>query len=82
VLIEAQAAGLPVFASDSTTTETQFSPYMKFLSLQQSATLWADEILKVGCVERKDMTESLEKAGFDIRSMVHNLYKLYTEKNK
>ena len=80
VLIEAQAAGLPVFASDSTTTETQYSPHMKFLSLKQPAAEWAEEILSVGRIERKDMTETLNQAGFDIRAMVRNLYKLYTEK--
>ena len=76
VLIEAQAAGLPVF----TTSETQYSPYMKFLSLKQSAATWAEELLKMGRIERKDMTDTLSQAGFDIRAMVRNLYKLYTER--
>ena len=80
VLIEAQAAGLPVFASDSTTNETQYSPYMKFLSLKQPAAVWAEELLNTGRIERKDMTEILTQAGFDIRAMVRNLYKLYTER--
>ena len=80
VLIEAQAASLPVFASDSTTNETQYSPYMKFLSLKQPAAVWAEELLNTGRIERKDMTEILTQAGFDIRAMVRNLYKLYTER--
>ncbi len=79
VLIEAQASGLPVFTSDSTTTETQYSPYIKFLPLQRPAFYWAEEILKVGRIERMDMTEPIDKAGFEIRAMVRNLYKLYTE---
>jgi len=80
VLVEAQASGMPVFASDSTTTETQYSPYMKFLSLHQPASEWAEEILRMGCVERKDMTETIKKAGFEIKTMIQNLYQLYCSK--
>lgn len=79
VLIEAQASGLPVFTSDTTTTETQYSPHMQFLSLEQPASAWADALLKVGSVERQDMTSTLDKAGFEIRAMVRNLYTLYTQ---
>jgi len=79
VLIEAQASGLPVFTSDTTTTETQYSPHMQFLSLQQPASEWAETLLKKGAVERKDMTETLDNAGFEIRAMVRNLYELYTK---
>ena len=80
VLVEAQASGLPVFASDSTTSETKYSPYMKFLSLELSASEWANEILKVGCIERKDMTDIIKEAGFEIRTMINNYYNLYGSK--
>lgn len=79
VLIEAQAAGLPVFTSDTTTTETKYSPHMQFLSLKQSASVWAEALLEKDCVDRKDMTQTICKAGFDIRAMVDNLYDLYTK---
>ena len=79
-LVEAQAAGLPVFASDSTTDETKFSPFMKFLSLKQSASVWAEEIVSVGSVTRKDMTEATKTANFDIHAMIDNLYNLYQTK--
>lgn len=78
-LIEAQAAGLPVYTSDTTTTETKFTPEMQFLSLQQPAREWAEAIIKQGCLERKDLTAEVEKNGFDIRVMVNNLIKLYSE---
>lgn len=81
VLIEAQASGMPVFVSDSTTTEVSYSPYIKFLSLKQSAQEWAQEIVKRGTVERKDMSEAIQNAGFEINGMIDNLYKLYTENN-
>ena len=76
-LVEAQASGMPVFASDSTTTETQYSPFMKFLSLKQSASEWAEEILKMGQVERRDMSSDIKSAGLEIHTMIQNLYKLY-----
>lgn len=78
VLIEAQASGMPVFVSDSTTTEVSYSPYIKFLSLKQSASDWAEEIVSRGTVERKNMKAEIQKAGFDINTMIDNLYKLYT----
>jgi glycosyltransferase involved in cell wall biosynthesis len=80
VLVEAQASGLPVFASDSTTTETKYSTYMKFLSLELPASEWARVILDVGCIERKDMTDIIKGAGFEISSMINNLYHLYVSK--
>ena len=80
VLVEAQASGLPVFASDSTTTETKYSPYMRFLSLELPASEWAKIILDVGCIERKDMTDIIKRAGFEITSMINNLYHLYVSK--
>lgn len=79
VLIEAQASGMPVFTSDTTTTETKYSPHMQFLSLQQPAAEWADAIVEKGSVERKDLTQTIYDANFEIRSMIQNLYNLYTE---
>lgn len=79
VLIEAQASGMPVFVSDSTTTEVSYSPYIKFLPLKRSASDWAEEIISRGTVERKNMKSEIKKAGFEIHEMIDNLYKLYTE---
>lgn len=80
VLIEAQASGMPVFASDSTTQEVSYSPHIKFLPLSLSAKEWAKAVVNKGAVERKDMTQTLVKAGFDIHSMIDNFYLLYTGK--
>lgn len=45
-IIEAQAAGLPVFASDTIPRETNVSPLIHYLSLNMSARDWAQEIIK------------------------------------
>ncbi|MCH5175531.1 MAG: glycosyltransferase family 1 protein [Prevotellaceae bacterium] len=78
VLIEAQASGMPVFVSDTTTTEVSYSPYIKFLSLGQSAEIWAEEIVSCGSVKRKNMKDEIKKTGFEIHEMIDNLYRLYT----
>lgn len=80
VLIEAQASGLPVFASDSTTREVAYSQRMHFLPLEKVASFWADEILGDVCAVREDMAEKLEKSGFDINAMVDALYELYNRR--
>lgn len=77
VLIEAQASGLPVFVSDSTTTEVSFSPDIKFLSLKQSAKEWAEAVLEKDQVIRRDMAVDIKKAGFEIHTMIDNLYRMY-----
>lgn len=82
VLIEAQASGLPVFVSDSTTRDVSYSPEIKFMSLQQPAELWADTIVKKGQIIRKDMSEEIKKAGFEIQNMIDNFYRMYTSQPK
>ena len=77
VLIEAQAAGLPVFVSDSTTTEVSFSPEIQFLSLKKAAGEWAEAVLEKKQVARRDMTDDIAEAGFEINTMIGNLYKMY-----
>lgn len=77
VLIEAQAAGLPVFVSDSTTTEVSFSPEIQFLSLKKAAGEWAEAVLEKKQVARRDMTDDIAEAGFEIHTMIGNLYKMY-----
>lgn len=77
VLIEVQAAGLPVFVSDSTTMEVSFSSEIKFLSLKKSAREWAENVLKKEKVVRRDMTNDVKDAGFEIHTMIDNLYKMY-----
>lgn len=80
VLIEAQASGMPVFVSDTTTLEVSYSPYIKFLSLKQNSLEWAREILNRGIVNRKNMEAEIKKGGFAISEMIDNLYQLYTIK--
>ncbi len=79
VLLEAQASGLPVFVSGSTTTEVSYSPHIKFLSLSEGAEVWAKAIVEKGIVKREDMSQTIHDAGLEITSMIDRLYKIYTE---
>lgn len=78
-VIEAEASGLPVFASDNVPNDVKFTPHTYFLSLHQSAKDWAKAIVEKGQIERKDMSQEILKAGFDIKNMIDNLYNIYIE---
>jgi glycosyltransferase involved in cell wall biosynthesis len=62
--VEAQAAGLPVFLSDTLASEIACTPLAQFLSLEDGAEAWAAEILKVKDFPRQ--TQDLSATGHDI----------------
>lgn len=64
VSIEAQAAGLPCYFSDSVTRECAITDLCHFLPIDKPA-IWAEEILSCH-QKRKNMTEEIKNAGFDI----------------
>ncbi len=75
--IEAQATGLPVVASTGITTETKLTDHVSFLSLKESADVWADALLKFRSDQRKDQTEKIRQAGYDIQSTAEKMRILY-----
>lgn len=78
VLVESQASSLLSIASDSITKEVQISPYIKYFSLENSANEWADFILSFDNIKRKDNSQNIVNGGFDLKTMVENLEKLYS----
>lgn len=77
--IEAQAAGLPCFLSDTITRELAIAN-VHFLSLTIKADEWAGEIIKCSNnFVRKDTKNELTNAGFNIKYEAKRLEKLYMQ---
>ena len=71
VLVEAQASGLPCYASkDVITKESDITGNIKFIGLDKDAKEWADIIYKNKCfnANREEYAKLIKKAGFDINT--------------
>lgn len=78
--VEAQASGVPVFASDTITKDVVVTPVWHTISLTTSVSQWADEIVD-GCKDnRPDTVEMIKEAGFDIRETANKIEKIYLNK--
>lgn len=81
--IEAQAAGLPCFMSDTITQEVGVSELAYYLSIKDKASVWAHEILKVAIYkERLDVSEKVINAGFSIKQTEAYLREFYLSKER
>ncbi|MFS0822738.1 glycosyltransferase family 1 protein [Bacillus sp. 1P02SD] len=68
VLIEAQAAGLRCFASDSITKESDITGRVEFISLEESSGKWAGKIIKA-TYDREDTRNNISEKGYDTSTM-------------
>lgn len=66
-LIEAQAAGLKVFASDRITREVHLTKDIEFLSIAISPEVWADKILEKISEEKANNFDMVKNKGYDIQ---------------
>ena len=66
-LIEAQAAGLKVFASDRITREVHLTEDIEFLPITISPEVWADKILEKASEEKADNFDMVKNKGYDIQ---------------
>lgn len=79
--IEAQAAGLPCFMSDTITKEVGVTKLAYYLSLSDPPSLWAKKILEsIKFKNRPDVSKDIENAGFSIIHTKELLRKFYVEK--
>lgn len=82
-LIEAQAAGLPCVISDVISDEAIISDIITKVSLNDSAEYWAKTIIDTyEKIKRKDISQQVKDAGFDIVSSAKWLENYYIERYK
>ncbi|UAL50271.1 glycosyltransferase family 1 protein [Metabacillus dongyingensis] len=76
VLVEAQAAGLKSFVSNTVTEETNVTGQLEFLSLKDPSESWANKILSA-TYEHKNTLKILREKGYDTSTMSHWLTEFY-----
>ena len=81
VTIEAQAAGLPVIASDCISIEHKITNLVQFLPLDKGPKYWADEIIKLmaNLPKRRDTSAEMISAGYEINQAAKSLEGFYTD---
>lgn len=80
-LIEAQAAGVPILASDSVSEESKITELIEFYSLDKSPSEWADRAIKlVKECQRKNTINFIKNAHYDIQDTIDKLVDCYTNK--
>ncbi len=77
-VIEAQASGLPVIASDRLPDTVKLSENVSFLPIDNdSLSKWIDAITAVHCENRNNGIEIVRKAGYDIETTIKQIENLY-----
>ena len=78
VYIESQISGLPTFASDVVPRDTLVSDLIKYLSLNDDAEMWAENICKMRGVRDTSAAFKVSKHGYDIKDCINSLERLYS----
>lgn len=76
-LIEAQAAGLPILASDRITKEVVITDLVKFKNIDSDPTVWAKSIDDELVFYRNDVSKEIIKAGYDVKETASHLEEIY-----
>lgn len=80
VLLEAQASGLPVLASDRITKDVRCVPDFRYLPVEESPEVWAGKLLQLSAEKTDRITDTapyLRERGFDIGREAERLRELY-----
>lgn len=84
VCVEAQAAGLPIYASDSISGEHGLTNLVQFLPLKKGPQFWAKRIIHdvSNLPERRDMGQVIKQKGYEICSAAEWMQRFYIESAK
>ena len=82
VAVEAQAAGLPVYASDSLSQEHKLTDLVHFLPLASGAAIWAQRIIDdiKNMPNRRNMYQEMAEAGYEIETASKWLENFYVSR--
>ena len=79
VVVEAQAAGMPVYCSDTISQEHRLTDQIKFLSIGEGPEIWAQQVLAdYDSLSKSDTTEQITASGYNIRDVVKELEEIYS----
>lgn len=76
-VIEAQASGLPCIISDRVPHDCIVTPLVQQISLDENIAIWASQAIIAAKYPRKDMSEEICSAGFDICKAAKQLERYY-----
>jgi len=83
VLIEAQACGLPIVRSNNVPDQCKLTSHVYSLSLDDHAKIWAKKIVEISNTYcRKDASQYIKDAGYDIEENGQWLEKFYLDEVK
>ena len=77
--VEIQAAGVPCIFSDVITKEVAITNDVFFLSLNDSPKYWAEKILSMRSMTKKNRSKEIIDAGYDINTEIEKIMEYYEQ---
>lgn len=77
VALEAQASGLPCLISDKVPIECKKTDLVYQMKLSDASDKWADKLVELSKIERKNTYEEIRESGFDIKANAEKLEEFY-----
>lgn len=78
-LIEAQVAGLPIYASSNITKEVDISSRINFISLQDNPNVWAEKILDGNNMRINIDRKIIQEKGYEDKAEAIKLQNRYID---